>query len=268
MVRHALVGVRRYGGWKQRLPISDAVLSARLRALTSAGVLERRTSGDYVLTERGVALWPVLLSIWSWEQRYAEGQAERLPSMVHSSCGQEFTPVLGCAGCARPVGMSDVDVRLAPGQDFARSAPVGANRRRAGTRSHEGAGLFPETMALVGSRWSSAVLGAVCLGATRFGEVEAMTGAPPAVLSERLRSFVALGVLVDERGGTRPRYELTDKGRAFFAVVSTALAWGERWFGRPGSPSLDARHDGHVFVPHLACSVCTAVLAAQTVRVT
>lgn len=262
VVRHAFGGVRRYGGWKQALPISDAVLTDRLAALVDAGVLARRPSGDYALTERGTGLWPVLLSIWSWEQRYVAGQADRLPRMVHRTCGTGFRPVLSCAVCGDAVAMADVSVGLAEGQDFARSAPVGGNRRRTGSRGHAGAGLFPETMALLGSRWSSAVLGAACLGAGRFTDFQQMTGAPPAVLSERLRSFVSVGVL--EEGS----YRLTAKGQAFFPVVSTALAWGERWYGEPGSPAVDARHDGHPFLPQLACSMCERVLAGEDVRVT
>ena len=262
-MRHALTGVRRYSGWKRALPVSDAVLAARLATLVEAELLERRTTGEYSLTDRGASLWPVLLSIWSWEQRYVTGQADALPRMVHRSCGTEFRPVLCCAVCGDAVGMTQVSVELAEGQDFARSAPVGGNRRRTGSRAHPGAGLFPETMTLLGSRWSSAVLGASCLGARRFTEFQRMTGAPPAVLSERLRSFVDLGVL----GARDGAYHLTAKGQAFFPVVSAALAWGERWFGDPGAPTVVARHAGHAFLPRLACSACQRALTAETVQV-
>ena len=233
------------------------MLASRLGTLVEAGLMERHASRSYSLTECGVALWPVLLCIWSWERRYVVGQADRLPRMQHAACGAEFRPVLCCMVCGSPAGIVDVSVGLAAGQDFARSAPVGGNRRRSGSRRHQGAGLFPETMALVGSRWSSAVLGASCLGARRFTEFQRMTGAPPAVLSERLRSFVALGVL--ERGS----YDLTAKGQAFFPVVSTALAWGERWLGRPGSPTVVAGHAEHAFLPQLGCSACERVLTAD-----
>lgn len=269
IVRHALTGVRRYGVWKSHLPISDAVLSSRLAALVREGILDQRASGEYALTGAGLELWPVLLSIWSWERRYAAGQADSLPRMVHRTCGAEFRPVLCCAVCRDAVGLADVSVALAEGQDFARSTPVSRNRRRSGTRPHQGAGLFPETMTLLGSRWSSAVLGAACLGATRFGELQRMTGAPPAVLSERLRTFVAVGVLRDGRSDeSRPSYTLTEKGRAFFPVVSTALAWGERRFGEPGAPAVEARHAEHPFLPELACSTCERVLTAEAVHVT
>ncbi len=267
VVREALLGVHRYGGWKARLPVSDAVLTARLGGLSQAGVLVRRTSGEYALTDRGASLWPVLLSIWSWEQRHVAGQADLLPAMVHRACGAQFTPALRCAACRGAVSMADVSVALTAGQDFARSAPVGGNRRRTGTRTSGGAGLFPETMTLIGSRWSSAVLGAACLGATRFTDFAQMTGAPPAVLSDRLRTFAEVGVLGERETDVRAGYALTAKGQAFFPVVSTALAWGERWFGEPGSPAVEARHTGHAFVPRLACSHCAEDLAGGSVQV-
>lgn len=50
-------------------------------------------------------------------------------------------------------------------------------------------------------------------------------------------------------------------------MVSTAVAWGERWFGEPGSPAVEARHDGHPFLPQLACSMCERVLCDQAVQV-
>jgi DNA-binding HxlR family transcriptional regulator len=50
-------------------------------------------------------------------------------------------------------------------------------------------------MAIVGNRWSSGVLGAAFLGARRFGDFQQHHGASPNVVSDRLRTFVDLGVL-------------------------------------------------------------------------
>ena len=270
-MRYAFAGVRRFGGWRQHLGISDAVLTARLRALVGAGVLERRRAEggsrpEYRLAAPGLDLWPLLLSIWSWEQHHVAGQADALPTMVHRRCGSEFEPVLCCRACAAPAPYEDVDLALGPSGDFARSVPVGANRRRTGsTRSDvAGTGLFTETMTLVGSRWSSAVLGAAILGATRFGDFERMVGAPPAIVAGRLRSFVRLGVLEGAAG-----YRLTAKGRAFFPVVATALAWGERHFPAVEGPAVDAVHRtcGRPFVPALGCSACGELIDRRTVEV-
>lgn len=278
IVRYALAGARRFGDWRSELDISDAVLSGRLRSLVAGGVLERvRYSehpprDEYRLTAAGLELWPVLLAVWSWERVHVPGQHDRLPEMVHRGCGLVAQPVLHCGGCHAPASWDDVALRLGPSGAFERSVPLGANRRRPGR--------FHETMEVIGSRWSSAVLGAAFLGATRFGEFQRMVGAAPAVLAERLARFVELGVLEapaagaaattdGDPAGARSRYRLTAKGAALFDVVATLLRWGERWKGAREGPAVLASHgaDGHLFLPELACSACGDVLDAPSVQV-
>jgi DNA-binding HxlR family transcriptional regulator len=117
-------------------------------------------------------------------------------------------------------------------------------------------------MALLGSRWSSATLGAALLGARRFRDFEAVLGAPPNIVSERLRQFVALGVL-------DPTYDLTAKGRDFFPAVALLVAWGERWHPAPDGPALLTTHEvcGGAFVPVLCCSACDERLHRRSISV-
>ncbi len=71
-------------------------------------------------------------------------------------------------------------------------------------------------MALIGNRWSAALLGAAFMGASRFGEFEQRMGAPPTIVAERLRTFCEIGVLEQSPNPRRPDwavYHLTDKGR-------------------------------------------------------
>ena len=185
-----------------------------------------------------------------------------LPTMRHASCGEVFRPVLACAACGAATGATDVDIALGPSGAIERSVPTGSNRRRAGSARAEGPGLFPETMSLMGSRWSSGLLGCAFLGARRFSEFEAMLGAPPNVVAERLRSFVTLGVLDAD-------YRLTPKGLAFFPTVATLVAWGERWHPAPDGPALVATHRacGDAFLPTLRCSRCDDLLRRTDVAI-
>ena len=277
IIRHAFTGVRTYGGFKARLPISDSVLSSRLARLSSAGVLLKMADDDYdddepvnfeyLLSESGDDLWRLMLCIWAWEQHYVVVHSASLPRMFHIMCGKEFRPVLHCAACAQPVTTIDVEARFGPSGSFARSAPVGATRRRS-SRAVSGVdepGLFPETMAIIGSRWSSAILGAAFLGARRFSNFERWLGAPPSVVTQRLKLFVELDVL--HQDGTA--YLLTEKGRAFFPVVACFLAWGERWLPAPDGPAIIATHTGcgAAFIPELACSRCPAELSPETLQI-
>lgn len=260
LVQQAFLGRRRYSEFQAALGIGPTVLSQRLSGLVEVGVLERAGREGYALTRCGAGLWPVLLSIWAWEQEWVQGEA--LPTMRHLECGQVFVPDLACAACGSVVERGDVAVDWGPSGEMERSVPRGSLRRRAGGDRPAGAGLFPETMTLVGSRWSAAVLGASFLGARRFSEFESALGAPPNVVAERLRSFVAVGVLDDG-------YVLTAKGRALFATVAMTVRWGERWFPVPEGPALVGQHVGcgAPFLPVLHCSACDAVLHRRAIAV-
>lgn len=259
LVQQQLLGVHRFSALQSALGIGPTVLSARLSALVDGGVL-RRTDDGYALTAAGLDLWALLLCLWAWEQRWVQGGA--LPTMRHLSCGEVFAPALGCTSCGGSASSEDVVVERGPSGELARAVPVGRNRRRTGSARAEGPGLFPDTMALMGSRWSSATLGAAFLGARRFRDFEAVLGAPPNVVAERLRTFVQLGVL-------DACYALTQKGRDFFPAVTQLVAWGERWHPAPEGPALLATHAtcGDAFVPLLRCNVCDERLARRTVAV-
>ncbi len=263
LVQQALLGRRRYSDFQAVLPIGPTVLSQRLSGLVDAEVLERagrEGREGYTLTPRGKALWPVLLSIWAWEQEWVQGEA--LPTMRHVDCGAVFGPELACAACGSFVDRGAVAVDWGPTGGMERSVPRGGLRRRTGADRPAAAGFFPETMTLIGSRWSAAVLGAAFLGARRFSEFESSLGAPPTIVAERLRAFVAVGVLDDG-------YVLTAKGRALFPTVAVIVRWGERWFCDPAGPSLVGEHlgCGAAFLPVLHCSACEAALHRRSLGV-
>jgi DNA-binding HxlR family transcriptional regulator len=132
--------------------------------------------------------------------------------------------------------------------------------------------MFPQTVALIGNRWSGALLCAAFFGARRFKDFEQSLGAPPMMITDRLRRFCDLGVLVAGPGAERadwPDYRLTVKGKAFFPVLVCALEWGHRWFRAPEGRSMLYRHRdcGNSFVPRLACDRCAVVLRGREVLI-
>ncbi|MEO5874963.1 MAG: helix-turn-helix domain-containing protein [Streptosporangiaceae bacterium] len=278
ILRYALLGVRRYGEWGEALPISHAVLTRRLAALTEMGVFERveyQTRAkrfEYALTKRGRDLWPILLTIWAWESVWVPEHVELLPLMVHRTCGKEFLPVFGCATCGQPAEPREIAGGFGPSGTWARSVPAATTRRRSGNATDGGAGMFPQTMALVGNRWSAAILGAAFQGAHRFRDFEQRLGAPPTVISDRLRVFCELGVFAQSPGIERAdwlSYHLTEKGRAFYPVVMTAIDWGQRWFRAAEGPALVYNHRecGKDFHVQLTCDQCAAPLRGTEVLV-
>ncbi len=276
ILQQAFQGTTRFAELKERLPISNAVLTARLSTLTESGLLrratyqERPTRSAYLVTPRSRALWPVLLSVWEWERHWVPDHPTALPTMHHTACGRAFAPVLTCRSCGQPAQARDLDGRWGPSGSWSRSVPASTTRRRSGSDStHTQAGLFPETMAIFGNRWSSALIGAAFRGITRFTDFETSLGAPPALLADRLRSFCAIGVLEPGDGSGAGAYRLTEKGRAFFPVVASGLQWAERWFVAPEGPALLETHRacGEAFVASLVCDQCRRPLAGHEVEV-
>ena len=283
IVRLAIMSdVRRYKDFRARLGIANSVLTARLRRLTETGVFTMVQYSDaprryeYVLTERGRDLWKVLLTIWSWEAVWVTKHIEPLPPMYHTECGEEFSPVMYCRACGQPAGIADVRGTFGPSGGLERSVPRATTRRRSaggtgGSRAG-GPGLVPQTIELIGNRWSASALAAAFLGARRFTDMLMMTGAPPTIVSDRLRRFCQMEVLeavAAKAGSGRVEYRLTDKGRAFFPHVMVMLDWGDRWFRAPEGPALLLTHTacGGEFHPVLHCSSCARELRGSQIQV-
>ena len=77
IVRDVLLGLRRFDELQAELGIARNVLQARLSALTDEGVLERHRYQEhppryeYRLTEKGLDLWPTMVALMQWGDRYA-----------------------------------------------------------------------------------------------------------------------------------------------------------------------------------------------------
>ncbi|WP_207390334.1 helix-turn-helix domain-containing protein [Rhodococcus sp. ABRD24] len=275
ILAEALRGTCRYSDWLSRGPISNSVLTGRLARLTEAGLFERvrlvqsPVRYQYVLTDRGRAVWPILMAMWSWEKRWGpDGLASRMV-VRHKACGSEFTPILVCAHCCEPAARDDVVVRLGPSGAGSRSIPAASSRRRSGSAARLPAHL-PHTMELLGNRWSAAMLGVAFLGATRYREFEERMGASTAIVADRLRTFTGLGVFRAESAperSDRVTYHLTEKGWNFFPVVVGMMAWGQWWFRAPEGDALLFWHRScrGSFAPRLVCSECAQPLQAREI---
>ncbi|MER6570256.1 helix-turn-helix domain-containing protein [Streptomyces sp. NPDC001093] len=128
VVRDALYGVRRYNDFLVHLGIPRAVLAARLQTLTAEGILEKRRyqesppRDEYVLTERGIALWPTLRALGLWgREHFTETQ---LRYFRHADCGADLGPYGECRACGVVVPVADVVMVPGPGLDPDPADPV------------------------------------------------------------------------------------------------------------------------------------------------
>jgi len=261
VLQQALMGTTRYGDFQSRLPVSHSVLSSRLRLLSDGGLLEPRLyqtnppRSEYLTTERSRSLWPMLVSIWSWEGLWVPEHTDVVPRMHHTVCDEDFVPRVTCSSCREPVSDKDVVAQWGPSGSWARSMPTAGTRRRSASSQ---AGLFPQTMTVLGNRWAFAILVAAFVGMSRFTDFQIQLGAPPGSIADRLSIFTANGVLVVADN----RYRLTEKGRGLFPVLITALQWAQRWYPAPEGPAVELTHTacGGPFTAVMACDQCTQPL--------
>jgi DNA-binding HxlR family transcriptional regulator len=121
ILRDAFHRVRRFEDFQRRLGIARNVLSNRLQTLVDAGILERRlyqehpARYEYRLTEKGIDLWPVLMALVHWGDKYL---AENGPPVLieHRDCGGAVNDHLMCERCGKALTARDTVPREGPGR--------------------------------------------------------------------------------------------------------------------------------------------------------
>jgi DNA-binding HxlR family transcriptional regulator len=125
IMRDALAGITRFADFHRRLGIARNVLSGRLEHFVAEGLMERRPAGEskyheYVLTEKGRDLRPVIIALINWGDRWA---APNGPPVIleHFDCGGELEQRLVCARCGDVVANDGIQSRPGPGAQLAPS---------------------------------------------------------------------------------------------------------------------------------------------------
>ena len=100
VIRDAMDGARTFTEFQRRTGIARNILSDRLRKLSTHGLLAQRTAPtgrrlEYVLTDSGRDLFPVLLTLRQWGERYAFEPGEPHSTLVDEGGARvpDFAPV-------------------------------------------------------------------------------------------------------------------------------------------------------------------------------
>ncbi|QDO04137.1 helix-turn-helix transcriptional regulator [Streptomyces sp. RLB3-17] len=115
ILHDAFDGYTRFDQFQENLGISSSMLTARLKSLVADGLLERRpyrtnpVRHEYVLTERGRSLRPVIVALAAWGNARLAPQ-DRSMILVDADSGEEVEPVVVDARTGRRLDDSDAFV--------------------------------------------------------------------------------------------------------------------------------------------------------------
>jgi DNA-binding HxlR family transcriptional regulator len=123
VLREAFSGVRRYEDFVGALGCPRDVLSARLRTLVDEGILRRepyrepgrRVREQYRLTEKGIELFPALLALLQWGDRWTADPIGPSVEVTHRGCGAPVAMTMGCEQGHGPLSARDVAAIPGPG---------------------------------------------------------------------------------------------------------------------------------------------------------
>jgi DNA-binding HxlR family transcriptional regulator len=116
ILREAFYGTTRFDDFAERVGISEPVAASRLRELVDQGLLERedyrepgqRTRQQYRLTEKGADLFPVLVALMQWGDRWLDDRGGPV-ELRHRDCGEAVRVELRCAA-GHEVDSGEIDV--------------------------------------------------------------------------------------------------------------------------------------------------------------
>jgi DNA-binding HxlR family transcriptional regulator len=120
ILRDAFLGVRRFEHFHADLGTTRHRLADRLRTLVAHGILdrvpyqERPPRFEYRLTEKGRDLYPIVVSLTRWGDRWMAGADGPPMELVHRSCGRGIVPTLTCPACREPIDPRRMEARPGP----------------------------------------------------------------------------------------------------------------------------------------------------------
>jgi DNA-binding HxlR family transcriptional regulator len=120
VLRECFNRTRRFEDFQSHLGIARNVLADRLGTLVDEGILERRQyqerppRDEYRLTEKGLELYPVLVAIMKWGDRWKSDEKPPV-RLVHKVCDHDADPKFVCGHCGQELAAREVRAEPGPG---------------------------------------------------------------------------------------------------------------------------------------------------------
>ena len=104
VLREAFLGVRRFADFQRVLGAPKAVLTDRLNTLVDQDILRRvpyqapgeRQRHEYRLTQKGIDLFPTLVALMAWGDKYLAEDGDVPLELRHRDCGEPVHLGLVC----------------------------------------------------------------------------------------------------------------------------------------------------------------------------
>ena len=113
IIRDAFDDIRRFSEFQKSLGVAKNILASRLKALVEVGVLDVRPASDgsaykeYVLTEKGREIFPVVVSLRQWGERFLFEPGETRSVLLDNTSGQALMPMEVRSASGQTLGPTD-----------------------------------------------------------------------------------------------------------------------------------------------------------------
>jgi DNA-binding HxlR family transcriptional regulator len=135
IVRECTLGTTRFDQFQGRLGIARNILTNRLKRLIDVGILEKvaldgneRRAG-YRLTPKGEELFPVLVALLQWGDKWGMGGEGPPIRLLENETGKALGPVGPYSSNGRLLGFRDVRMETGPGGTSSTAEVVAARNR-------------------------------------------------------------------------------------------------------------------------------------------
>lgn len=121
IVRDAMKGARRFSDFHESTGIAKNILTDRLNKLVENGIMDREEVGvrgqrqEYVLTERGEALFPILMAMQQWGDQWVYGKESAPVELYDSRNGEKLAPIGVANESGEEVTHREVVIKEGPG---------------------------------------------------------------------------------------------------------------------------------------------------------
>jgi len=275
LIRECFFGARRFDEFQGILKLPRGTLTEVLKKLMNESILNRVQYSarpprfEYRLTEMGMDLYPTMLALMIFGDKWLTSGGKAPLQLRHKACQCCCAPQVTCSVCGCEISANRVSYRDGPGA----GAVIPSIRRRSHRPSKPDQlertrpCSVARTLRAIGDRWSFLIIREAFFGIRRFDELQFKLGIAPGILTDRLLRLTAEEIFARSKYRDRPErfeYRLTEKGKDLYGPLIVMMRWGDHWLS-DGRLPLKIRHldcDSD-FEPIVSCNRCGNELKAR-----